>query len=110
MENLRLHAYMAFVGIVSMKLGIFNAMMAFVVTGAIPGTQIYIPSSVMLLVTITGLWLMSLRVALPYLIRHHTLQVTAPVRTVETIPVDAIVYTSSQPDFRLFSPVIHIGR
>jgi hypothetical protein len=110
MKNLRLPANVAFVGIVSTKLGVFNAMMAFVLTGAIPGTSIFIPASFVLLVTIAGLWLMLLRVILPFLIRRQTLQVIVPTRVPETIPVDTIIYTSGKPDFLLFSPVVHVSR
>lgn len=110
MKNLRMPANMAFIGIVSTKLGIFNAIMAFVITGAIPGTSLYIPSSFMLLATITGLWLMALWFILPPLVKRQTLQVTKPARTHDIVQVDTVVYSSRQPDFRLFGPVVHVGR
>jgi hypothetical protein len=110
MKNLRLPANVAFVGIVSTKLGVFNAMMAFVLTGAIPGTSFFIPASFVLLLTIAGIWLMLLAFILPILMRRHTLQVVVPAKVPETIPVDTIVYTSGKPDFLLFSPVVHISR
>lgn len=78
MKNLPLPANVAFIGIASAKLGIYNALTAFVTTGAIPGTPLYIPSGLMLLISITGLWLMILGVALPLLVRSHTLQITTP--------------------------------
>lgn len=110
MKKWRMPANMAFIGIVSTKFGVFNALMAFVVTGAIPGTLLNIPSAVMLLITITGLWLMLLWVILPSLLRRRTLQIQKPAKAPEIIQVDTIVYTSRQPDFRLFSPVVHVGR
>src|SRR4051812_21669000 len=110
MKKLRLPANMVFIGIVGTKLGVFNAMLAFVITGAIPGTLVNIPSGFMLLVSITGLWLIILRSTLPGLVRYHTLQVQTPVKAPETIAVDTIVYTSGRPSFRLFNPVVHVGR
>jgi hypothetical protein len=110
MKNLRMPANMVFIGIISTKLGVFNAMLAFVATGAIPGTLANIPSGYMLLVTIIGLWLIILRFILPYLVRRNTLQVQTAARVPDTVPVDTIIYISSQPDFRLFSPVVHVSR
>lgn len=110
MNKLRLPANVAFIGFIGTKFGVFNAMMAFVATGAIPGTGATIPSGFMLLATITGLWLLILGFVLPRLVRRHTLQIQPPVKAPEIIPVDTIVYTSCQPDFRLFSPVVHVGR
>lgn len=110
MKRMRQPANLAVIGIVGTKLGVFNAMMAFVMAGAIPGIPVDVPSGFMLLATITGLWLLALWIALPILMKRHTLQVRTPARAPETIPVDMIVYASRQPDFRLFSPVVHVSR
>lgn len=45
------------------KLGVVNALIAFLLVGAIPGTNVNVPSSVMLLVMIVAMWLIIFRFA-----------------------------------------------
>lgn len=110
MEKLRMPANLIFIGLIGAKLGVFNAILAFVVTGAIPGTLASIPPGAMLLVTVTGVWLIALRFTLPFLVRRHILQTSPKVVPPAVVPVDTVVCTSRQPRFRLFSPIININR
>lgn len=110
MNKMRQPANMAFIGIIGTKLGVFNAMMAFIFTGAIPGTLTNIPMEFMLIAMVTGIWLILLMFILPLLVRRRTLQIQKPAKKPELIPVDTIVYSSRQPSFHLFGPVVHVGR
>ena len=110
MKKVRMAANAALIIVVCAQLGVFDAMLAFVISGAIPFTQVSIPSEIMMITTITGLWLIFLRFALPILTSRNTLQVSVSEKTTEAAPAPAVVYLSGGPSFRLFSPVVHLGR
>lgn len=56
------------------KAGVFNALLLFVLVGAIPGTDYSIPSSFMLLASLTAMWFLLFRWAALKTLHHRAVK------------------------------------